>query len=88
MLTFCWHTFCRICAKQLYLLLKIWALIKKSMHSLSLVLKCLMYHLTEKPVDMQEHSLHIIVDKSGARQLQSVICYVMFWGHLAYRKIK
>lgn len=47
-----------------------------------------MYHLTEKPVDMQEHNLHIIVDKSGARQLQSVICSVMFWGHLAYRKIK
>lgn len=58
------------------------------MHSLSLVLKFLMYHLTEKPVDMQEHNLHIIVDKSGARQLQSVICSVMFWGHLAYRKIK
>lgn len=48
-----------------------------------------MYHLTEKPVDMQEHNLLIIVDKSGARQLQSVSCSVMFWGgHLTYRNIK
>lgn len=39
----------------------------------SVVLKCLIYHLTEVPVDTEEHNLLIIMDKLGARQLQSVI---------------
>lgn len=38
-----------------------------------MVLKCLIYHLTEVPVDTEEHNLLIIMDKLGARQLQSVI---------------
>lgn len=41
--------------------------------SFSVVLKCLIYHLTEVPVDTEEHNLLIIMDKLGARQLQSVI---------------